>query len=172
VEHAIAAVRSRELEASHGFWTIFHGIVGLGPNVMMLDRKTGQRLKALDAIRFATVDMPGLKFEDRPEGVDVLNATDADRFYAQGHQDQFVAEMAQWGVPLDLEFRVGGATRRFRDFVRYTKARASIRQKQELGWAILVLAEYEGTRLSWTNKFGETLTLEELVRYEVGDSTS
>lgn len=167
IDQAIHVVRSRELDASHGFWTIFHGIVGLGPQVQMLDRKTGRRMRALDAIRLGTVEMPGLKFEDRLEGVDVLNATDADRFYAQGHQDQFVAEMAQWGVPLSLEFRVGGVTRQFRDFVRYTKARASIKQKQELGWAILVLAEYEGTRISWTNKFGETLTLEDLVRYEV-----
>jgi hypothetical protein len=167
IEQAINVVRARELEASHGFWTIFHGIVGLGPDVMMLDRKSGRRIKALDAIRSGTADMPGLKFEDRgAEGVDVLNATDADRFFAQGHQDQFVAEMAQWGVPLELEFRIGGVTRQFRDFVRYTKLRASIKQKQELGWAILILAEYEGTTLSWTNKYGEALTFEDLIRYE------
>ena len=27
---------------------------------------------------------------------------------AQGHQDQFIAEMAQWGMPKDRKFKVGG----------------------------------------------------------------
>ena len=166
VLEAIDLVRSRELEPVHGFWTVFHGIVGLGPEVMLHDRKGGRRLRALDYIREGG-DLPGLKFEEKAEGLDVLNATDDDRFYAQGHQDQFVAEMAQWGVPIDLEFRVHGRPPTFRAFVRYTKAPASIAKKQELGWAILILAEYEGTDFAWTNKFGEALTFEDLIRYEV-----
>src|ERR1700686_4825523 len=34
---AINLVRGRSLDQSHGFWTIFHGILGLGPDVKMID---------------------------------------------------------------------------------------------------------------------------------------
>jgi hypothetical protein len=159
-------VRARELEPSHGFWTVFHGIVGLGPSVKILDRSKGQRINALDYIRQGG-QMPGLRFDVFPHGVDVFTATDQERFFGQGHQDQFVAEMAQWGVPLDLAFKIGGKDYTFADFVRFTKMRASITRNQELAWALHVLAEYEGTDQSWTNQFGETVKFTDLVRYEL-----
>lgn len=167
LEAAIDSVIHRDLEVSHGFWTVFHGILGLGPDVMLLDRKTGKRTKALDYIRSGEI-MPGLRFDNRGQGLDVFTATETDRFFAQGHQDQFVAEMAQWGVPLGLKFKVNGQDFTFADFVRYSKYRASASRKQELSWAILIVSEYEGTKLAWDNQFGETVTLEDMVKYELG----
>jgi hypothetical protein len=166
IESAIDLVKRRELEPAHGFWTIFHGILGLGPEIPLLDRKTGQRVKALDYVRQGG-EMPGLRFEETRDGLDVFTATEQERFFAQGHQDQFIAEMAQWGVPADLSFRVNGKDYTFRDFVRHTKARASVTRKQELAWALHVLGEYEGTDIAWTNRFGEQVHFEDLVRYEV-----
>jgi hypothetical protein len=166
IEAAINLVRGRSLDQSHGFWTIFHGILGLGPDVRMTDNKTGQTVKALDYIRNGG-DMPGLRFDVAPQGLDVFIATDQDRFFAQGHQDQFVAEMAQWGVPLNLPFKVKGKDYTFADFVRYTKLRASINRKQELAWAIHVISEYEGTDVTWTNNFGEQVRFTDLMRYEI-----
>jgi len=166
LEAAIDSVIHRDLEVSHGFWTVFHGILGLGPDVMLLDRKTGKKTKALDYIRQGG-DMEGLRFDNRGQGLDVFTATDTTRFFAQGHQDQFVAEMAQWGVPLGLKFKVNGQDFTFADFVRYSKYRASTTRKQELSWAILIVSEYEGTKISWENQFGETVTLEDMVKYEL-----
>lgn len=163
---AIDSIRARDLEPSHGFWTVFHGILGLGPDVMILDTSVGKRMKALDYVRVGK-EMKGLRFDNRGQGLDVFTATETDRFYAQGHQDQFVAEMAQWGVPLGLKFKVDNKDFTFADFVRYSKYRASATRKQELSWAILIVAEYEGTNLAWTNQFGETVTLEDMVNYEL-----
>lgn len=167
LEAAIKIIKGRQLEPSHGFWTVFHGILGLGPDVtLLIDRKTNKKVKALDYVREGG-EMPGLRFDNRGQGLDVFTATDTERFFAQGHQDQFVAEMAQWGVPLSTKFKVNGADFTFADFVRYTKYRASVTRRQELAWALLIVAEYEGTTLEWSNQFGETLKLEDIVKYEL-----
>lgn len=166
LEAAIDSVIHRDLEVSHGFWTVFHAILGLGPEVMLIDRGSNQHLKALDYVRSGK-PMPGLNFDARLQGVDVLNATDADRYFAQGHQDQFVAEMAQWRVPLELPFTVKGKDYHFADFLQFSKARASLTHNQELAWAIHIIGEYDGTDATWTNMYGEHLTLEDLIKYEL-----
>ncbi|MBL8823693.1 MAG: hypothetical protein JNJ77_13975 [Planctomycetia bacterium] len=163
---AIQMIAKRELDPSHGFWTVFHGILGLGPDLMLNDKKAGKKVKALDYIRMGG-EMPGLRFDIRSQGLDVYTAAAPDMFFAQGHQDQFVAEMAQWGVPLSLPFKVYDKDYKFSDFVNYSKFRASVTRKQELAWAILIVSEYEGTQVSWTNQFNESLTLEDMVRYEL-----
>lgn len=163
---AIQMVASRELDPSHGFWTVFHGILGLGPELMLNDKKAGKKVKALDYIRMGG-EMPGLRFDIRAQGLDVHTAAATDVFFAQGHQDQFVAEMAQWGVPLTLPFKVYGKDYTFADFVNYSKFRASVTRKQELAWAILIVSEFEGSQVAWSNQFNESLTLEDMVRYEI-----
>jgi len=165
LEAAIDMVIARKLELAHGFWTVFHGILGLGPAIDM-GLPNGQTVKALDYIRNGGA-MQGLQFIKTPNGLDVFTAAQTGQFFAQGHQDQFVAEMAQWNVSLDLPFKVDGADYKFSDFVRYIKARASTTRKQELAWTIHVVGEYDGTDAAWTNQFGEKLTLEDLIRYEV-----
>jgi len=55
----------------------------------------------------------------------------------------------------------------YADFVRHCKARARISSNQELSWTILVLGQYLGTDLRWTNSAGEALTFEDLLRYEL-----
>src|SRR5947209_14807726 len=96
IDAALHNVESRELEPSFGFWTIFHGILGLGPDVMLVDRKTGERIKALDLVSTGS-GIPGLEFVPEGDGIDVV--TMAGSGMGQGHQDQFVAEMVEWGVP-------------------------------------------------------------------------
>lgn len=163
---AINLIKGRQLEPSHGFWTVFHGILGLGPEIPLYDPKAKKTVKALDYIRLGG-DMPGLRFDNRGQGLDVFTATETDRFFAQGHQDQFVAEMAQWGVSKDLPFKVNGKDYTFQDFINYSKYRSSVTRKQELAWAILIVAQYEESNQSWLNQFNETLTLEDMVSYEI-----
>jgi hypothetical protein len=162
---AIELAKGRQLNVSHGFWTIFHGILGLGPAFEIFDPVANKQVNALDYIRLGG-KMEGLRFDYRGNGIDVFTADDIVRFFAQGHQDQFVAEMAQWGVPKTLPFKVDGKDYTFADFVAFTKYRASVTRKQELAWALLIIAEYDGTNVAWTNQFNEAITLEDIVRYE------
>src|SRR5579864_2161147 len=98
-------VASRQLEVSHPFWTVFHGILGQGFETKLLDRATGKSVNAIDYIcKGGKID--GMEFIPTQDGLDVLITPGTGR--GQGHQDQFVAEMIQWGMPGDKEFLVNG----------------------------------------------------------------
>jgi hypothetical protein len=167
IEDAIANVRQRDLLTSHGFWTIFHGILGLGPKVELVEADGKTRVNAIEHICKGN-PVRGLQFIPTKHGLDVQ--TGAIQFVSQGHQDQFVAEMAQWAMPADQKFVVGGKDYTFMDFVRHSQMRARVTQRQELGWTILVVGQYLGTDIAWKNEAGEDLRFEDLLRYELNES--
>jgi hypothetical protein len=181
IKAAVDLVRQYKVRPSDGFWTVFHAILGLGPKTadLVVDDKTGERMNALDYI-CAGRDMRGLDFVATPNGVDVLtnDPMRGEMHFSQGHQDQFIAEMTQWGLSPDRKFFVknmdgkGGKEYRFRDFINECKMRARVGKGQELSWAIVVIPYYFGTDASWTNAHGEKLRLEDLVDEEVKASVT
>ncbi len=172
VELALEQVRNRDLLTTHGFWTVFHGILGTGlENTMLKNPETGKKVNAIDYICDGG-EIRGLQFLPTEHGLDVLDVRMRPdwQFVTQGHQDQFIAEMAQWGMPLNRKFKVGGRDFTFEDFTRQSKMRASVKQNQELSWAIIIVAQYYGTDARWKNSFKEELSLEDALRYEVDAS--
>lgn len=164
VKATLEHVHGRELETTYSFWTVFHAILGMGFDTPLLDRKAGKRYNAVEYICEGK-DLPGIHFIPTPHGVDVKIGPVGS---GQGHQDQFIAEMAQWGMPADKKFKIGGKEYRFLDFVHYSKMHASATKSQELGWAVLVIPQYYGIDVApWTNKHGEKVSLEELIRAEL-----
>jgi hypothetical protein len=166
IDAALEHVQQRDLLTTHGFWTVFHGLLGMGPyETTLFDPATKQRRKAIDYV-CEGAPIRGMVFLPMgAAGVDVQ--TQPGTGVGQGHQDQFVAEMCQWGLPLDTKFTVAGKAHTFEDFVRYSKARASVTTNQELSWAIVIIGQHYGTDFAWTNMAGEKLTFEDIVRYEV-----
>jgi len=177
IDATLKLIRQYTVRPSDGFWTVFHAILGLGPKTveLVVDDKTGARMNALDYIGSGR-EMRGLDFVATPNGVDVLS--NREMHFSQGHQDQFIAEMTQWGLSPDREFFVrdkdgnGGKKYPFRDFINECKMRARVGKGQELSWAIVVIPYYFGTDASWTNAHGEKLHLEDLVREEVEASVT
>ncbi len=168
VEAAIDHIRSRDLLTTNGFWTVFHGILGLGPTLMLKDPDTGKKFNAVDYIA-AGGEMRGLNFIPTKNGLDV--ETGRILAVSQGHQDQFVAEVgAEWGMPADRKFVVNGLEYTFMDFVTKSKMRASVMRNQELSWTIVIVGQYLGQDISWTNEYGEKLTYEDMIRYELDAS--
>lgn len=163
LEAAIQHVEARDLQTSFGFWTIFHGILGQGFQTTLFDPETGRRFNALDYISKGG-QLRGLVFIPTPHGLDVQMGP---QYVGQGHQDQFVAEMAQWGMKADWPLVVHGKNYTFMDFVRNSQMRARVTADQELSWTILVVAHYLGLELTWTNQFNERLSLEDMLRYEL-----
>jgi hypothetical protein len=153
------------LQPEQGFWHVFHGILGIGFEVPLLDPMTNKQVRAIDYICEGK-PVKGLTFEETPYGIDVKTVPGDGN--AQGHQDQFIAEMAQWGMPPSHKFKIHGRDYTFADFHRHSKMRASVKENQELSWAILIIGEYYGTDISWTNAKNEMLAFEDIVRYELG----
>ncbi|HZT79050.1 MAG TPA: hypothetical protein VFA26_02410 [Gemmataceae bacterium] len=174
IEEAIDQVRRREVETAHGFWTVFHAILGLGPSVTVKDSASGKHYNALELVCNGG-NIRAMDFEPTPWGVnvdgDIRNRKET--FFSQGHQDQFIAEMAEWGMPLTRKFRVKNKDCTFEDFVRHSEMRASVKkppqEKQELSWTIIVVGQFRGTDYEWTNADGDKLKYEDIVRYEVNE---
>jgi hypothetical protein len=165
LELAIEHVRARDLQTTNAFWTVFHGMLGLGPNTPLVDPKSGTRVPALKYVfggEFPFGEIRGARFVPTAEGLDV---TIGPVHVGQGHQDQFIAEMAQWGVKKDTPVRVFGKDYTMMDFVRETMAHSRL-AGQELSWSIVVIATYIGTDAEWTNRFGEKLKFEDLLQSE------
>jgi hypothetical protein len=163
IESAVKNVRARDLSTTNAFWTVFHAILGLGPGIDLVDPKTKERTNALDYICNGGT-LRGLVFKPAITGVDVVSTMD---MLGQGHQDQFIAEMAQWGMPANRRFTIQGKEFSFMDFVNHSQARARVTKNQELSWTIIIVAQYKGTDVSWTNPFHEKLHYDDIVRYEL-----
>lgn len=181
LEAAIDHVRQRDVLVSNGFWTVFHSILGLGPSTTLLDDREdssskGQRLNAVDYIagggEMRGLDFRPKKYRSEIFGLDVINQAEG-AGVGQGHQDQFVAEMSQWGMPAEKKFNVFGKDYTFIDFVRFSQMRASVdpKRNQELSWSIIVVGQYLGLdKGDWTNNYGENLSFEKMMRYELDAS--
>jgi hypothetical protein len=163
IKTAVKQVRQRDLLTTNSFWTVFHGILGMGPDTVLLNPALNVRVNAIEYICQGG-EIRGLQFLKTKHGLDVRTGP---AFVGQGHQDQFVAEMAQWGMPIDTPFVVEGQKYTYNDFIKHAEARVSVRASQELSWAILVIGQYRGTNVEWTNEAGETLNFEDVVRYEL-----
>ncbi|MFO0944395.1 MAG: hypothetical protein U1D30_00385 [Planctomycetota bacterium] len=171
LEAAIEQVRQRELYTNNAFWTIFHGILGLGPGLAITDPNTQTKVNALDYVfggNFAYGEIRGMRFIPTSAGLDVQTGP---TFIGQGHQDQFIAEIAQWNTPPDKKVIVYGREYTLMDFVHEVKAHVRP-TGQELSWAIVVLAQYIGTDFEWTNRFGEKLHYNDVVRFELEASVN
>src|SRR5262245_6973697 len=171
VELALAQVQGRDLLTTNNFWTVFHGILGSGlEKTMLTDPVTKKKTNAIEYICDGGT-IKGMQFLPTPHGLDVETAQGFHlQGIAQGHQDQFIAEMAQWGMPIGKKFKVGGKDFEFKDFTNHSKMRASVKQNQELSWAIIIIAQYyrnEAEGASWTNSFNEKITYDEVVKYEL-----
>jgi len=175
VEAALASVHNRDLLINNSFWTVFHGILGMGPNTELKDPETGKKYNALDYVFSETgANIRGLVFSPTDRGLDVqtvgINPFGKEH-EAQGHQDQFLAEMIQWAVPANRPVKIAAYPNRkftLQDFVEESKARCRIDSNQELGWCLIVVADYGGgTEATWTNRANQKLKFEQLLDYEM-----
>src|SRR5262245_16918109 len=75
IEAALTSVHSRDLLTTNSFWTVFHGILGMGPKTTLKDPETGKRYNAVDYVfSEAGATIRGLQFMPTDAGVDVLTA--------------------------------------------------------------------------------------------------
>ncbi len=166
IEDTLQQVKERPLLITNAFWTVFHGILGMGLDTTLLDEDTGKRVNAIDHITKGG-EIRGMEFI--PKKDKMLDVKLGPTFIGQGHQDQFVAEMIQWGLPPSRKWMANGEEHTFDDFIRYSQARASLTKKQELSWAIIVIGQHRGMDITWTNQYGEKLHFLDLIRYELNE---
>jgi hypothetical protein len=83
----------------------------------------------------------------------------------QGHQGQFMAIMAQSGVPLDYPIQVGANKFRMEDLVRYEMA--TCKEKSELTFKLIGLSYYLDSKKQWRTSDGKVWSIPKLIDEEL-----
>lgn len=159
VDEAIAISTRRYLTAGvHTPWQIMHGLLAYRGDYEILDAKK-RRINAAEWI--STGPKHGgkdwflkTKYGARPHPY----TTD---YIFEGHPNQFLAIMAMAGFPLDHKLKAGTAAITVRDLVNH--ARKTTSTDEELTWSLWSLSHYLGPDATWTNKDGESWSVEYLV---------
>jgi hypothetical protein len=165
IDAVLKHVHQRDLLKDHGFWTIFHGVLGLGPDeATLLDPETKKKVNAVDYIANGGY-VNGLEFVPTADGVEVTTMPGS--IIGQGHQDDFVSVLVEWDFPRDRKFLVNGKRYTFDDFIQQAKAHASVTDNEELSWTIVIISQIYGPHYRWKNGRGEELSVEDMARYEL-----
>ena len=85
----------------------------------------------------------------------------------QGHADQWLAVLAQCGLPPDEEIRVRGTTYTMADWIAQVQYDVSRNTQQEYSWTLIGLTSYLPTDAAWTSSDGHEWSIERLVQIEV-----
>ncbi|WP_182867981.1 hypothetical protein [Stieleria mannarensis] len=153
----------------NGAWQIFHGILAYG-NEFQIDTPRG-RQSALEYFRTGgTCDgfrpMIGDAFEgDDRYGlrVDLEPSTKV----GQGHRDQWLAVVAQTGLPADATWVVEERTLTIDDWMRQAEWDVPLNYEAEFSWTLIPLSYYRTTDHRWTARDGNTYSTELLLQSEV-----
>ena len=173
LDTVLSNLRRRQLDTTHAFWTLFHGVLAFGPSLAISNPDHTEEFPALDYMLSGSDRhgrISGLGFFPTPHGLAVQMGP---AYEGQGHQDQFAAIMAQYDVPAAT-----AVLQRFtvRDIVDQILANARVSAdpedptRQELSWTLIVVGHYVGTDAHWTNAAGQELTYEDLVAQELHDT--
>ena len=166
--------RSRGLSTDvNGAWQIFHGILAYG-HEFEIDTPEG-RVAAIEYFSSGgscdgfqpRIGSPfaGTEANEVRQGliVDIQPTTKT----GQGHRDQWLAVVAQAGVPPDQQWNVGGETFSTMDWLRQAEFDVPLNYEEEFSWTIIPLAYYRPTSYEWTARDGQTYSTELLLEVEV-----
>ncbi|MFQ5732277.1 MAG: hypothetical protein ACE5KM_10020 [Planctomycetaceae bacterium] len=159
VRLAIETTTKRYLTAGvHTPWQIMHGILAYRGDYEIRDA-TGKR--RIDAVAWMSNGPQHnrrdwflkTRYGARPHPY----TTD---YIFEGHPNQFLAMMAMAGFPRDHKLKAGKTTITVQDLVNHAKK--EITTQDEVTWSLWALSHYLGPDATWTNKYGESWSVEYL----------
>ncbi|MFW6124934.1 MAG: hypothetical protein ACOC46_02190 [Pirellulales bacterium] len=159
---ALDLTRRRYLRAGvHTPWQVFHGIIAFGTEFSIRPPSSDELVNAVEFMcTDARVSGRRLLVPTR-YGLEPIEGT-----AMEGHPDQFLAILAQSGVPIDFPVLVDGQQYRVEHLV--TQAQSDYTTGQEASWTLIALATYLPPDARWSNRYGSAVEIEDLVAAEVG----
>jgi len=158
----------------NGAWQIFHGILAYGER-FPIDTPSGRRPALEYFRRGGTCDgfQPTLGdplASDGRYGMKV--ALEPTTKVGQGHRDQWLAVVAQAGVPIDAKWKVGDHEFVIEDWLRQAELDVPLNYETEFSWTLIPLSFYRGTEHRFTGRDGDTYSTELLLESEVSRDLS
>ncbi len=152
--------RSMSLE-KHAAWQLLHGVLAFGPKYEILSGH--EKVVALDWV-FAGKPMRGWTLTPTPQGV---RAEIEPGKLGQGHDDQWLAIISQWGVSHTQPLKVAGKDYHIYDMVKRTMFDCF--DGKEASWTIIALTSHlDPIEQTWVARDGKEWTVERLVAQEAG----
>ena len=155
----------------HAAWQIMHGFLPYGDKLEVLNENVPVNL--LDHL-FSGGAMLGWELypgdvipSTKRRGI-ITRLSEAD-YYGQGHVDQWLAILAQAGVPKEAEFKVGEATFTVEDWLRQSQYDVSRNVTAEYAWTLIALSHYFPNERSWTARDGNKWDWETMVEFELNE---
>jgi hypothetical protein len=159
-------------------WYLMHGLLISGRAMTIRDATSGATLNAVDYLttEHDLKDRHGQVIQSLTLDAGLPRFADTyGQSVCQGHPNQFLAMLTWVDVPVSQPLRLqAGGDFTLADVLE--NAKRNIRPSQilavppktkyedhELGWSISVFAEMLGTDAQWTNRWGEQVSVEELV---------
>ncbi len=165
VEQAIDISRRRYLQADvHTPWQIMHGLLALRQEYRI--KQNGKKVRVIDWMA------KGATYGGEP-WFEVTQYGGRAHPYSQdylfeGHPNQFLAIISQANLPMDFKIKAGNRTITVADLVKHTQM--EVNNQEEITWTLWALSHYLGHDAHWTNKWGESWSIERLVRIQTGES--
>lgn len=163
---------------THGAWQILHGVLAYGKQ-FDVDTPAGKK-PALDlalsggqiagfnpvAGDLISSDLIGSDLIAGEQRRGLVMDLQASTKIGQGHRDQWLAIVAQSGVPLDAEIRAEQKQMTVEDWLRQVEYDVPRNLEIEFSWTLIPLTIYRSTDYQWTARDGQTYSIEELLESE------
>ncbi len=145
----------------HAAWQLLHGVLAFGEKFQIV--ADGEQKVAVDWI-FDGKPMKGWTLTPTSRGL--RGEIEAGKF-GQGHDDQWLAILSQWNVPITRTLNVAG-----REFTVYDMVKRTMYdcwEGKESSWTVIALSKHlEPIDQKWIATDREEWTLERLVAMEAG----
>lgn len=166
VAEALSHIHRRPLSTERNTpWQMFHGVMGLGRDFQVTRATNGERISAVQFLCDEACVSGQRVFTCTAMGLEPIGG-----YEMEGHPDQFLAILAQAGVPATYPIRVNNERRTVADLV--TQAKADYYVGQEATWTLIALTTYLRLDARWQNRYGQGLGIEDLVAAEVAAEPS
>ena len=167
VDEAVNISIRRYLSANvHTPWQIMHGLLALRKDYLI--KEQGKKVSAIEWLS------SGVTYHGTPWFEKTQHGGRAHPFsvpYAfEGHPNQFLAILAMSGLPMDHEIKAGDQTITIADIVQHAKA--EVTSSREVAWTLWAFSHYLGSEARWKNKYGESWSIERLVRKQINEPVS
>ena len=160
--------RKRHLNTDdHAAWQILHGALAFGRQFKVRLGRDGELVSAVDHIldggyMKGWIARPGVQFDGDRRGLKAILETGSKT--GQGHDDQWLAVLAQCDLASDQTIRVGNQTYTMEDFVR--QVLWDVPGNSEWSWTLIGLTTYLPMDQEWSASDGQTWSIERLVKRE------
>ena len=151
----------------HAAWQILHGALVYQQDFLVYDQ--GQPVPAIDHL-LAGRSMRGWNLEPVSQGLSnergLRVIMDEGSKAGQGHADQWLAVLAQSGLPPTQTIVVDGTQYSIADLVRQVQWDLPRNLQQEYSWTLIGLTTYLTTDEEWTASDNQTWSIERLILSE------